>query len=73
MVQVNVQEAKTRLSDLLARLERGEEIVIARAGVPVARLVPVGPPAPRIFGGADFEVPDDFDAPLSETELSACE
>lgn len=70
---MNVQEAKTRLSELLARLERGEEIVIARAGVPVARLVPVGPPARRAFGGAAFEVPDDFDAPLPETELSAWE
>jgi antitoxin (DNA-binding transcriptional repressor) of toxin-antitoxin stability system len=53
--------------------ERGEGSGIARAGVPVARLVPVGPAAPRIFGGADFDVPDDFDAPLPETELSAWE
>lgn len=73
MVQVNVQEAKTRLSDLLARLERGEEIVIARAGVPVARLVALGPPTPRTFGGADLDVPEDFDAPMPESELAVWE
>jgi prevent-host-death family protein len=73
MTQVNVQEAKTRLSDLLARAERGEEIVIARAGVPIARLVTVTGTPLRIFGGETFAVPDDFDAPSSETELSAWE
>ncbi|TFC17411.1 type II toxin-antitoxin system prevent-host-death family antitoxin [Cryobacterium algoritolerans] len=36
--QVNVQDAKTRLSELLARVERGEEFTIARGGSPVARL-----------------------------------
>lgn len=50
MTQVNVQEAKTRLSDLLLRSERGEDIVIARAGRPVARLVPVEEAPPRRFG-----------------------
>ena len=39
--QVNVYDAKTHLSQLLERVERGEEIVIARAGRPVARLVPL--------------------------------
>lgn len=73
MTQVNVQDAKTRLSDLLARAERGEEIVIARSGVPVARLVPLTAPPPRVFGGETFAVPADFDAALSETELAAWE
>jgi prevent-host-death family protein len=73
MTQVNVQDAKTRLSALLARAERGEEIVIARAGVPIARLVAVSSAPSRVFGGATFAVPDDFDAPLSEAELSAWE
>jgi len=41
--QVNVHHAKTHLSKLLARVEAGEEIVVARAGRPVARLVPHGP------------------------------
>ena len=73
MTQVNVQDAKTRLSGLLARAERGEDIVIARSGVPVARLVPLTEPPPRVFGGETFTVPDDFDAPSPETELAAWE
>jgi prevent-host-death family protein len=73
VTQVNVQEAKTRLSDLLARSERGEEIVIARAGRPVARLVPVVEAPPRRFGVMRLDVPDDFDAPLTEDELAAWE
>jgi prevent-host-death family protein len=73
MTQVNVQEAKTRLSDLLVRSERGEEIVIARAGRPVARLVPVEDVPPRRFGVMRLDVPDDFDEPLDESELSAWE
>ena len=50
---VNVHEAKTHLSRLLSRVERGEEIVIARAGRPVARLQPFEPPAGRRILGAD--------------------
>ena len=73
MIQVNVQDAKTRLSDLLAKVERGEDIVIARSGRPVARLVAVEAVPPRTFGGASFVVPDDFDAPLTEDELSGWE
>ncbi len=72
-VSPNVQEAKTRLSDLLLRSERREEIVIARAGRPVAKLVPVEPTPPRQFGMLRLEVPDDFDEPLSEDELAAWE
>jgi len=45
--QVNVHEAKTHLSKLLERVEAGEEIVVARAGRPVARLVPHVPPRGR--------------------------
>jgi prevent-host-death family protein len=73
MTVVNVHEAKTHLSDLLARTERGEEIVIARAGRPVARLVPIAAPPSRVFGGLALTVPDDFDAPLSDDELAAWE
>jgi prevent-host-death family protein len=73
MTQVNVQEAKTRLSDLLVRSERGEEIIIARAGRPVARLVPVEQLPPRTFGLMHLEVPSDFDAPLDEDELATWE
>ncbi len=68
-----MQEAKTRLSDLLLRSERGEEIIIARAGRPVARLVPVEQVPARRFGVMHLDVPDDFDEPLSESELTAWE
>jgi len=73
---VNVHEAKTELSRLLARAEQGEEIVIARAGKPVARLVPVAASGhTRVPGSArgEFRVPDDFDAPLPDDLLAAFE
>ena len=67
MLTVNVHEAKTQLSRLLQAVEAGEEVVIARAGQPVARLdsfVPVV--ARRRFGmlAGRYTVPPDFDAPL---------
>lgn len=70
---VNVQEAKTRLSELLARVERGEDVVIARAGRPVAYLAAVDPPPGRVFGIMDPTVPDSFFQPLDEIELAAWE
>jgi prevent-host-death family protein len=72
MAEVNVHEAKTHLSRLLLRVAGGEEIVIARAGKPIARLVPVEPRPERLIGQDDglFEVPDDFDAPLPEEVLA---
>ena len=63
----NVHEAKTHLSRLLERVERGEEIVIARAGKPVARLVPVAPKTDKrpigLYKGQIW-MSDDFDEPL---------
>ena len=65
---INIHEAKTHLSRLVERVERGEEIVIARAGRPVARLIPFHPRAePRTPGlwrgrvrlSPDFDAPDD--------------
>lgn len=73
MTQVNVQEAKTRLSDLLLRSERGEEIIIARAGRPVARLVALEQVPPRRFGVMHLDVPDDFDEPLDQAEQAVWE
>lgn len=53
MTIINVHAAKTQLSRLLERVAQGEELVIAKAGRPVARLVPVEPPtAPRQPGSA---------------------
>lgn len=70
--QVNVHEAKTRLSELLARVERGEEIVIARGGAPIARLVAVGPVPERELGFlAGLDTPPTFFEPLPEDELAA--
>ena len=73
MTTVDVQEAEVRLSDLLDRVGRGEEVIIARSGSPVARLVPVGTPPPRRFGGMAFTIPEDFDAPLDDAELRSWE
>ncbi len=68
MHEVNIHEAKTHFSRLLMRVAQGEEIVIARAGKPIARLVPIESKPRRILGQDDglFEVPDDFDAPLPD-------
>ncbi len=73
---VNVHEAKTHLSRLLGRVERGEEIVIARAGRPVARLLPVGRPKEERILGLDRDtvvIAGDFDAPLPEDLLAEFE
>lgn len=64
---VNVHDAKTHLSRYLARVERGEEIVIARAGRPIARLLPFAPRGGERILGADrgqTYIASDFDAPL---------
>ena len=64
---VNVYEAKTHLSRLLRRVAAGEEVVIAKSGKPIARLVPVGEPRrERVLGTEKgrISIPDDFDAPL---------
>lgn len=72
---VGVHEAKTRLSELLRRVEAGAEVSIRRGNRPVARLVPVPRTGDRVFGSDSgvFEVPEDFDAPLSNEELAAFE
>ena len=81
-MRVNVGQAKTDLSKLLARVEAGEDVEIARDGVPVARLVPVEPSSPgsrflaaqgqlagSITIGADFEFSDaEIDALLDDPE-----
>jgi prevent-host-death family protein len=66
-MEVNVHEAKTHFSRLLERVAMGEEIVIAKAGTPVAKLVPLKSARPKFkFGSAkgEFVVPDDFNDPL---------
>lgn len=61
---VNVHEAKTHLSRLLEKVEQGEEVILARAGKPVARLVALepNPVTSRLgFMQGQFTVPEDFD------------
>ncbi len=68
MALVNVHQAKTHLSQLLQEVEQGKEVVIARSGVPIARLVAWQAPARQIAApGAmrgQIELRDDFNAPL---------
>ena len=75
MVTVNVHEAKTNLSRLLAQVEAGEEVVIARNGKPVARLVRVQRRGKRQFGSMKgrISIDDSFFEPLPEEELAAWE
>jgi prevent-host-death family protein len=76
MQTVNIHQAKTQLSRLLADVERGEEVIIAKAGRPIARLVPIQRPVrQRVFGkdAGLFEVPDDFDEPLADEVIAGFE
>jgi prevent-host-death family protein len=76
MKTVSVHEAKTQFSKLLSRVARGEEILIVRAGKPIARLMPVGPPAAQRALGMDrgrAVIRDDFDAPLPPRLLEELE
>ena len=68
---VNVYEAKTYLSKLLARAHTGEEIIIAKAGKPYAKLVPLSPVKERVPGIAKGAVTDSIFEPLPEDELKA--
>ena len=73
MKSVNIHEAKTHLSRLVERVEAGEEIIIAKAGRPAARLVPIeGARKPVKIGGlkARTPVPDDFNT-MFEKEIEA--
>ena len=75
MFVVNVHEAKTQLSKLLARVEAGEDIVIARRGEPVARLVGCKPRNKRqadVLKGK-VVIPESFFDPLPEEELTVWE
>jgi prevent-host-death family protein len=72
-MEVNIHEAKTQLSRLLRRVAGGEEVTIARAGVPVAKLVAVGPKnktRPLGFARDQIWISEDFDAPLPDDLLA---
>jgi prevent-host-death family protein len=75
MKQVNVHEAKTHLSRLIENVEAGEEVILAKAGKPVAKLSPIVQRRPRKLGLLDGQVriPDDFNAPLPDDALAGFE
>ena len=75
MITVGVHEAKTSLSKLIKRVLSGEDVVITRSGVPVARITAVQQHRRRAFGQDRglFHVPDDFDAPLPDDVLASFE
>ena len=83
-MEVNIHEAKTHLSRLLRRVAAGEEVTIARAGVPVAKLIAAGPQSKsrpmgmdegKIWMAKDFDAPDPalealfYDAPLTTASV----
>lgn len=74
MVSFNIYEAKMRLSKLIRLVRAGQEVIIADAGTPVARLVPIEPPRTERTLGADrgkiWAAPDAFD-PLAGDDLAA--
>ncbi len=72
MIQVNIHDAKTNLSKLLEAVARGEEVVIAKSGRPVAKLVPL-PRLEKSPGRLEgkIRIADDFDAPLPEPLAAA--
>ena len=72
--QVNIHEAKTHLSRLIEEVETGEEIVVAKAGRPVAKLSPIRAKGRRRKLGlldGKFRIPNDFNAPLPDEILDA--
>lgn len=70
MVIRNVAEAKATLSQLLDAAVAGEEVILARAGKPLVRLVPIDVPARRTLGFLPLDVPDEAFAPLGPDDLA---
>ena len=71
-ITVNIHAAKTQLSRLLEQVEEGEEIVIARAGKPIARIVPLVPTRPKRRLGileGQYTLADNIDDPLPDDLL----
>jgi prevent-host-death family protein len=73
---INIHEAKTHLSRLVEQAAAGKEIIIAKAGKPVARLMPLASPVRSKNLGllkGKIKVPDDFNAPLDDATLALFE
>jgi antitoxin (DNA-binding transcriptional repressor) of toxin-antitoxin stability system len=76
MAVVTIDMAKTTLSDLIARAEAGEEILLARGTQPVAKIVAIAPPSQKRQAGAyrgKIAIDEAFSAPLPDDELDAWE
>ncbi len=76
MISVDVHEAKTHLSRLLERVAAAEEILISKAGKPMAKLTPLSKPQINRVPGLDkglIQIPADFDTPLPADLLELCE
>lgn len=76
-MQVNIYEAKTRLSELVEQARQGETVVIAKSGTPMAKLVPLNHgPKPKVKFGlmkGKIRIAADFDDPLPDELLAAFE
>lgn len=70
---VNIHEAKTQLSRLLKEVAQGEDIILARAGKPCARIIPYQAPSKRVLGFVEGQIDEAFFEPLSEEDLQAWE
>ncbi|MFM9970695.1 MAG: type II toxin-antitoxin system Phd/YefM family antitoxin [Burkholderiales bacterium] len=76
MHTVNIHEAKTHLSRLVEEVSKGQEILIAKSGKPMARLSGIAPPKPKRTPGllkGKIKISVDFDAPLPDELLDAFE
>jgi prevent-host-death family protein len=70
-VEVNIHEAKTNLSKLIEKARSGDEVIIAKAGVPMVKLVPVDPPRRPVFGSAKGQITlkKGWDKPMTKREF----
>ncbi|MBX9701589.1 MAG: type II toxin-antitoxin system prevent-host-death family antitoxin [Acetobacteraceae bacterium] len=77
MRSVNIHEAKTHLSRLVEQAARGEGFIIAKAGKPMVKVVPIDPPPPATnrlgFMQGEFTVPDDFDTMMQDEIIAMFE
>ena len=73
-MMINVHDAKTQFSNLLEQAHAGQEIILAKAGKPYARMVPLAPATPKRQRGRVKDINDDaFFDPLPDEELRAWE
>jgi len=71
--QYNIHEAKTQLSRIVERVESGEEIILSRAGTPVAKVVPLVRRVNRTAGGSlagILKLPEEWDSPATNDEIA---